>query len=150
MSILEELDAHEELFLLSISEPEDNVLVLVVSEAGVIHDASGEVAGPTSAYHLVSAFEGAARYQLVFESYVAYSVRNESFTIRDDDEKWTGRLFCTYERSKFLDFVREGTIASEEHPGPITHYGINCANHIVDVAAVTVPQVQRIPASKVG
>ncbi len=142
MGILEDLNNHDELFLLEVGEPNDNVLRLVLSEAGVVEDVPSGVNDPTSSYRLISAFEGAARYEIIFESYVAYAVRNESFTVRDDEEKWTGRLFCVYERSKFLEFILGATIASNEHPGAFIHYGFNCANHVVDIAAVGPPVVR--------
>lgn len=148
MGILERLNDHDELFLLEVGEPNDNVLRLVISEAGVIEDVPSGVNHPTSSYRLISAFEGAARYEIIFDSYVAYAVRNESFTVRDDDEKWTGRLFCVYERSRFLEFIHRATIASDEHPGPFIHFGFNCANHVVDIAAVGPPIVRVLSEPK--
>jgi len=140
-----DLDCHEELFLLSIGEPFDNQLRLILSEGGIIQEEPEELVGDASTYQLISAREGAAFYEVLFKSYVAYSVRNESFTMRDDEEVWAGRLCCLYERSKFLDYVRLSTIGRDEER-PIIHFGINCANHVVDVATVAPPHVRRLPS----
>lgn len=88
----QDLDRHDTLFLLSIGEPADNQLRLIISEAGVIQEDASEPTGDASWYHLISAQDGAAIYELIFETYVVYSVRNESFAIRDDEEAWRSRL----------------------------------------------------------
>ena len=75
-------------------------------------------------------------YEVVFNSYVAYSVRNESYTFQDKSEEFTGHLFRLYSKSRFLDYVRVATFATDEYPGKLNHYEMVCENHIVDVASV--------------
>ena len=72
-------------------------------------------------------------FELVWPTYILYSVRNESFANPDETEKWEGRLFCTYSKSHFLEYAKSSTIASDEYPGPFQHWGINCLNHVIDV-----------------
>jgi hypothetical protein len=62
--------------------------------------------------------------------------------VADESEEHTGRVFCVYSKSKFLDFVKAGTIASDDQPGPYKHYGIVCLDHIVDVASVQKPEIR--------
>lgn len=88
--------------------------------------------------------ESCKAYEILFQDYVAYSVRNESFVSVDESEQWTGRLFQTYSRSHFLDYVRVATFASDDHPGKLGHYGINCLNHIVDVVSASQPIISLI------
>ena len=83
-------------------------------------------------------------YEIIFDQYVAYSVRDESYADLDEYEETTGRLACIYTKSRFLDYVRAGTIANDDYPGPITHYGFMCLNHIVDVAALEAPEIRII------
>jgi hypothetical protein len=139
------LDAHRYLYLTAITEPADNVLRLVIAEGRVLAD---EVDGPapplTRGRPIVAAAESAT-YEVVFGDYVAYAVRNESYTVADPGEAFSGRAVGTYARSKFLDYVAAATIASPDHPGPHTHYGFNCLNHVVDVAAVSPPSVRALP-----
>jgi hypothetical protein len=44
----------------------------------------------------------------------------------------------------FLDYVANGTSASEDYPGPFRHIGINCLNHIIDVVSDVVPRVRKL------
>jgi hypothetical protein len=141
--MIDQIDKHKWLYLTAIGEPEDNVLRLVIEEARSDENPQttkigsldlGETSGIVSDARCFA-------YELVFGRYVAYSVRDESFTQVDEEEVHTGRLACVYSKSKFLDYVRSSTFASDEYPGPITHYGFNCLNHIVDVAALGKPTI---------
>jgi hypothetical protein len=83
-------------------------------------------------------------WEIVFQRYVAYSVRNESYVSLDADEVWEGHLFRTYSKSKFLDYVRVSTFACDEYPGKLCHNELVCADHIIDVVTVQPPVIQRI------
>ena len=140
--MIEQIDKHKWLYLTAIGEPEDNVLRLVIEEAR----SDGNLKPTVIAGHDIGEAQGIVSdagcfaYELVFERYVAYSIRDESYTQQDEEEIHTGRLACVYSKSKFLDYVRVSTFASDDYPGPITHYGFNCLNHIVDVAAFEEPK----------
>jgi hypothetical protein len=55
----------------------------------------------------VVTIEGSSIYEVVFESYIAYSVRNDSYTVLDSEEELEGSLICIYARSKFLDYIED-------------------------------------------
>ena len=76
--------------------------------------------------------------------YVAYSVVNESFASVDDSELFTGHLFRNYSKSRFLDYVGVATFASDDFPGKLRHYGVNCLNHFVDIVSATEPIISVI------
>lgn len=57
--------------------------------------------------------------KIEFNSYIGYPVRN----------------------SRYLDFIRAGTIASEDYPGSFKYYSVSCLNHIVDVVSTEEPVV---------
>ncbi|MCU6709807.1 hypothetical protein M6D81_14020 [Paenibacillus sp. J5C_2022] len=82
--------------------------------------------------------------QIDFQSYIAYSVRNESFTVWDDYEEFEGMIFRVYKKSRYLDFVSVGTFATEDFPGPFKHYGISCLDHIVDIVTISEPVVTEV------
>lgn len=83
--------------------------------------------------------------QLDFESYIGYSVINESFTSWDDYERFEGKkTFRIYSKSRFLDYISNATFASVEYPGPYLHYGIVCLDHIVNVVTISEPKVREI------
>lgn len=80
--------------------------------------------------------------ELRFSRYIGYVVINESFDLPDEHDEYTGKLFRTYSHSSFLDYIRGTTWALEDSFGPITHYGIVCLNHTINVAAVEPPQIR--------
>ncbi|WP_078410764.1 hypothetical protein [Priestia abyssalis] len=82
--------------------------------------------------------------RLKFDWYIAYSVRNESFTAMDKYEVYEGRVFSLYSKSRYLDFIEVSTIADDIYPGPFKHYGINALNHIIDVISTESPSVSVI------
>jgi hypothetical protein len=143
MNLIEQIDRHAYLYLTEIGEPKDNVLRLVIEEArasGEPEDMKiGDVTLP-GARSIVSD-EYCYAYEVLFGNYVAYSVRNESYVGQDESEEYTGRLFCVYSKSRFLDYVRLATFASDDYPGKLNHHGINCLNHIVDIISVEEPRI---------
>ena len=75
--------------------------------------------------------------QIDFESYIAYSITNESFTTWDNYEIFEGKAFRKYSKSRYLDFIKSTTIANVDYPGYLNHYGFVCLNHIVDIITST-------------
>ena len=70
-------------------------------------------------------------------------MRDESYGQIGESEVYKGKFAMVYSKSVFLDFVGQGTWASERHPGPFVHYGFWTLNHLVDVAACKPPEIQR-------
>jgi hypothetical protein len=141
MSLFDRLNQHKYLYLVEMTEPADNMLKLQLAEAAAApsEDISiGEIKLKGSQLVVTA---DCAIYEVTFHNYIAYSVRNESYTTRDEEEQFEGRLFCMYTRSKFLDYVRTSTFASDEFPGPFKHFGFNCLNHIIDVASMESPEI---------
>ncbi len=147
MNLIERIDAHQYLYLVEISEPEVNVLRIVIDEAR----ASGEEnrsldVGETKISDLrpIVSDDDCQRYEIFFGSYIAYSVRNESYVVMDESEIFTGRLFNVYSQSHFLNYVRAATIASSDYPGAFVHYGMNCLDHIIDVISIDEPVINTL------
>ena len=82
--------------------------------------------------------------QMDFDSYIAYSVTNESFTSWDDYEEFEGKAFRIYKRSRYLDFIKVHTFACDDYPGHFEHYGIVCLDHIVNVVSVEKPVINEV------
>lgn len=144
MELAHQINSAQYLYLCSISEPEDNVLNLIIEEAGVSSDPKDiQIGGRTiSGMRDIVSDKNSRAYELVFANYISYSVTNEEYSILDAAEVRTGRLFCVYSKSHFLDHVRASTLASEDYPGPFTHYGINCLNHTIDVVSAEEPAIK--------
>jgi len=80
-----------------------------------------------------------------FDSYVSYTVTNESFTVRDDYEVYEGEVFRVYTKSRYLDFVKLGTIAEDIFPEEsFVHYQVPCLNHIIDIISYERPHITEI------
>ena len=147
-STTEELDSCGYLYLEELSEPHANGLRLVLSE-GIVADRAetltvGEVEIPR--VRPVEVTDPSRWFEVVWDTYISYSVRNESYCSWDKEEKWTGNAFRVYSKSKFLEFVSTGTFASDAYPGPFVHYEILCSDHIIDVASEHPPTICRVGA----
>jgi hypothetical protein len=142
----DEIDSCSYLYLREVGEPEELSLRVVIEEARAVGPPEDiEIAGKVvSGTRPIESDSGCRLFELVWPSYVSYSVRNESFCVIDEAETWQGRLFCTYSQSHFLNYVKQATFASDEYPGPVRHWGVNCLNHIVDVVSVDEPMIRRI------
>lgn len=80
--------------------------------------------------------------QLDFESYISYSITNESFTSWDEYEIFEGKAFRIYTKSRYLDYIKTHTFAHQvcgDVFPPLTNYGIVCFNHIVNIVSTATP-----------
>jgi hypothetical protein len=144
--ICAELDSCDYLFLREATELDYHGLHLVVEEGIPSLEAVSIKVGGTeiTGGHRVEATAESRLFDVVWQSYVAYSVRNESFVGRDEYEISVGRRLRIYSKSRFLDFIGSATFATDEYPGPLQHIGVYCENHIVDVVSTKEPQVRLI------
>lgn len=82
-------------------------------------------------------------YQITFDRYISYQVLNESYSAWDKKESFTmGNLFRRYTKSNYLDYITQTTYATE-FTEQVTHYGILCLNHIIDVISEDVPVITK-------
>jgi hypothetical protein len=88
--------------------------------------------------------ESCQLFELIWPNYVAYCVRNESYTQWDPTEVWEGQQFRIYSKSHFRDYVEKDTFASDKYPGALQHWSLICLNHIVDVIGSKQPQIRRL------
>ncbi|MEK4512131.1 hypothetical protein [Paenibacillus sp. FSL K6-2524] len=138
-----------DIYLEQIYEPEENSLRLLFSRSRTSETPETITIGEIEIKDIYSldVDETVPLIQMDFEGYIGYSIRNESYTSWDDYEEFEGKIFRIYSKSRYLDFIKVGTFASEDYPGSFKHYGISCLNHVVDVASVSEPiikEVQRI------
>jgi len=142
-----EVDSHRYLWLDAVSELKSgcNVLRLEVSEGRLGEPEDCEIAGIVlKDSRPVLADRANAIYRLTFHEYAAYSITNESCTEWDDYGEWTGTTVRQYSRSRFLEYVKEATIAEGFFSGPLLHYELVCLDHIVDVVANAPPIVEKL------
>ena len=144
MNLIDQLNEHQYCYLAEIGEPAANQLRIVILEA-TISDETEEIdlgVAKISDVHPIVTDETCRAYEIIFESYVGYSVRNESYVGRDESEKFTGEIFRVYSKSHFLDYIRVSAMyASEDEPGEFMHYEVVCLDHVIDVASVDEPRI---------
>ena len=98
MSLVEQIDGHQYLYLHEIAEPDVGVLRVVIEEAKASSDTEDiDVGGAkiTDAHPIISD-ESCYEYEVIFGDYIAYSVLNESYTFAPESEEYVGRLFRIY------------------------------------------------------
>ena len=78
-----------------------------------------------------------------FESYIGYSVINESFDGGDRATFERHESVVTADDSDWLDYLKKSTFAFQIMDG-IRHYQIRCLDHIINVAADEPPFIDSI------
>ena len=148
------MNQHKYLDMIEIQETYKDCLRIVIAEAGIA-DASPEISSaeePNEALRKIlseskplEVTDSSARYEVVFDDYIAYAVTNESYA-GGIEEKFEGRLARIYSESAFLNYISQGTFATAEYPGPFVHYGFCCLNQIIDIVSERPPTVKLINA----
>lgn len=111
IDVISALNSCEYLYLREISEPADNRLRILIEEAGATPRlTSREIGGVEfSDLRAIESSDLSRLFEIVWESYIADSVRNGSFTVLDAYEVIeSGRIACVYSKSRFsgLRFFR--------------------------------------------
>lgn len=128
------------LSLVEISEPRNNDLHIVVAEVG---PSAHEEMTQLGLARRVGPFEGSRTFELTWYCYVAYSIRNESYVIGEPDSP------DLRERAEtaFGAFVKATTFASDEYPGPLTHWSLYTNWHCIDVISVDPPEIRQLDST---
>jgi hypothetical protein len=134
------------IYLKDINEPEDNHLRLTFFRSKYSNSSNVDISdiNTTNSYSSIDIDDSLPIIQLDFDWYIGYSVINECFTVLDKYELSKGNAFRIYSKSRYLDFINAGTIATEEYPGPFKHYEIACLNHIIDIVSVSEPTIKEL------
>lgn len=134
----------EHWFLASISEPSNNDLRILIVEGKAEAEPVDTKLGPAFSVRPESSCRA---YELTWWRYIAYNVRNESFTPGQEPEPSDGRLFGVRASSAYLDYVARTTWAKDDYPGPLTHWYLRTEWHCLDVVSDNPPAVREAPLS---
>ncbi len=160
MNLIEQINNHRYLFLAEICEQEENSLRIIVEEGRLgeqitkndLKKASNEIEEAINSVRLGSypvIIDGSCcKYEITFNTYIAYFVRNESYSNFDESSNFSGKFFGTYLSSQFLDFLKISTWATEDYPGKFNHYGLFTEHSIVDIASVSDPEIKTLQQSQ--
>ncbi|MCM1023427.1 MAG: hypothetical protein NC395_05140 [Prevotella sp.] len=85
-------------------------------------------------------------YEIIFERYIIYQCRNESYTAYDSSEICKGKYLIIFEKSELLNYYKDVIFDfdSEEDKKNRKHYGIYTENHIIDVISNEPPVISQI------
>lgn len=137
-----DIDGCKYLYLIGIGEPRDNRLRLVVQEArtGTPAPMPTQLGLPlASSYGRI--VPNGRKFEILWDHYLAYGVRNESHVAIDPYEVRVGRIWVVYSKSRYLDYLALACHTHELCGHPLTHWGVNCLNHIVDVVGPHHPRI---------
>ena len=131
-----------DLYLTEIGEPSDNRLRIVVAEGLLGEPTMIDMEGVSlgEGRPIVISDESQC-FELHWDNYVAYAVRDESFWKAEDGEPARGKQLERRFDSAFFRYVSATTFADDEYPGPLEHWSLATLNHCVDVVSVGPPRV---------
>jgi hypothetical protein len=133
------------LYVTEIGEPSDNRLRIVVGEGLLGAPEKIEEAGiDLGEGRPIVLTEESRFFELNWDDYVAYAVRNESFWAGEPGEPPFVSHLTQRFNSAFLQFVSTTTFADDHYPGPLQHWALTALNHIVDVVSVHPPRVKSV------
>ena len=153
MDLLTELNQYRYIALLEIGETDDWKFRMLIAEMQVLdrptlvsvdkhpNEIERTLLADTNPIEIT---DKSAIYEVTFEDYVMYSVRNESYVHGNDYDEYEGDIFRIYSKSQFLDFLKISTFAAHDYPGPFKHYGFITSDHVIDIASVEPPKFSRI------
>ena len=88
-------------------------------------------------------------FEIVFENYIIYQCRNESYTTYDDREIRKGNYLIIFEKSQLLNYYKDVIFDCDfdNEKQNRKHYGIYTENHIIDVISNDQPVISKIKYS---
>lgn len=130
------------LYLTAMEEPSENQLRIVVAEGLLGEPAKIDIDGVDlgEGRPILVTYESRS-FELRWDNYVAYAVRNESFWKGEGDELPRGKMLERRFDTAFFQYVSATTFADDEYPGPLEHWSLTTLNHCVDVVSVGPPRV---------
>lgn len=60
----------------------------------------------------------------------------------NDYDVYEGRKVREYSKSRYLEYVKNDTIATDVWPGKIRHFGFCCEWEVIDIVSMTEPLIQ--------
>ena len=145
MNNYDKLNTAQHLFLTKIIEPEENTLEFELT-LGIVEKTEknllieGVNLGPVRP---ISYNESSSVFRIVFESYIAYAVINESYENIGESE-CNGNKIQTHTKSNFMDYVKADTFATDDYPGTFKHYMFITLRHIVNIVSTVEPKIEKI------
>src|SRR5688572_15680915 len=130
------------LWLVEVSEPRANDLCVTLVEAKIgTEDVDTELG---SGYPVQPDNESRV-FRVLWSHYVAFCVTNESYALPQNGTP-LGCGLGRIESSAFREYVATSTFATDDYPGPLTHWFLNTEWHCFDVITAQDPEIQEVDA----
>ena len=134
----------DQLWLVEYCEPRANDLCVTLIEAKTGKEAIDTELGTAFP---VRPDQRSRVFRVTWFNYVAFLVRNESYATPDSDTP-RGCGLGKLERSPFREYVAATTFASDDYPGPLTHWYLTTEWHCFDVIAADDPEIAQLDAAE--
>ena len=155
MSVLDQINSHYGLFVRGVAQAAEQEVVVYFAEARVDHDQTTEMGFNEGTEHEVKltglnpivSDDLCQKYRARFNRVLVYEVIEESCVAWDDSEVFTGKLFRTFSKSRFLDHIDAHLNVGWYKDVPemsFSHYEICGLDSIVDVAAHEPPIIEEV------
>jgi len=133
------------LYLTELNEPAPASLRIVVSEGVLGHPTPTKWDGIDLGDAKPIIVNASSRvFELQWDHYVAYAVRNESYWKAEDNEPPATGPLWRRTNSAFLEFIAKTTFADDDYPGPMEHWALTTLDHCIDVISLQPPRIARI------
>lgn len=139
-------------FLLSIEDNEENILRILIAFPKEGEEGESMDAYPDAVKDILKNAKPICEdmdqvYEIIFDNYIIYQNRNESYTIWDDYEVRKGNYLIIFEKSRLLDYYEDVLFDfddDETRKNKRKHYGIYTVSHILDIISNTKPKINKI------
>jgi len=155
-ALVEQLDSCKYLFLENFrSDVDPMTLIVEVVEGRLQPDPVQILTGSTELDkalgigRVISTRPEYHRFRVKFVDYLTFAITNESYAQPEKDEDYSKKL-RKYDTSTFLEYIRASTWATQDYPGPFTHYALVCSDHVINVASGAPPHIERLPTLSGG
>ena len=133
------------LFLTKIFEQEENTLEFELTLCNVEKTERNLLIEDIDlgSYLPISYNESSSVFKVAFDSYIAYSVINESYENIGKTECIGGKIKI-YEKSNFLDYVKADTFATDDYHVTFKHYMFITLRHLINIVSSVEPKIEKI------
>jgi hypothetical protein len=135
-----QLPTKHALWVVEYRESDENDLTVTLVEAKTAAELVDTELGPA---HPVNPDQSSSVFKVTWNSYVAFAVRNESYSLPEEGAP-IGYGLGTKAHSHFRTYVAASTFADDNYPGPLTHWFLNAERHCFDVIGTTAPAISKL------
>ncbi|RZJ69638.1 MAG: hypothetical protein EOO47_23910 [Flavobacterium sp.] len=145
MNDYEIINSSKDIFISEIHEPFQNELrfIITIGQVSTFEEDVFIGEAKLGPMRRIEINEASPQFTIYFDDYICYNVINESFESLGGDN-FIGNNIRIYSNSNFLEYIRRDTFATVDYPGEFKHYCFISHNHLINIATVSQPKIDRI------